>query len=81
MTHLHVPRRRLPLALWDVHRALRVGAPFELQVLVGDYEGDALPGDQVGGRFFAGWPPDRLVDQVTGAGFDVDGGLADRVRR
>jgi double-stranded uracil-DNA glycosylase len=73
MTHLHVPRRRLPLALWDVHRVLSVGAPFELQVLEGDYEGDALPGDQVGGRFFAGWPPDRLVDQVTGAGFAVDG--------
>ena len=29
MTHLHVPRRRLPLALWDLHRVLAVGAPFD----------------------------------------------------
>ena len=55
MTHLHVPRVRLPLALWDLHRVLAVGRPFELQVLEGDYEGDDLPGDEVGGRFFAGW--------------------------
>jgi TDG/mug DNA glycosylase family protein len=74
MTHLHVPRRRLPLALWDLHRVLVVGAPFELQVLEGAYEGNDLPGDGVGGRFFAGWPPDRLVDQVTGAGFEVEAG-------
>jgi double-stranded uracil-DNA glycosylase len=72
MTHLHVPRVRLPMALWDLQRVLAVGAPFELQVLEGEYEGDALPGDEVGGRFFAGWPPGRLAEVVTGAGFDVD---------
>ena len=72
MTHLHVPRVRLPMALWDLQRVLAVGAPFELQVLEGEYEGDALPGDEVGGRYFAGWPPDRLAEVVTGAGFDVD---------
>ncbi len=72
MTHLHVPRRRWPLALWDLHRALSVGAHLELQVLEGEYEGDDLPGDTVGGRFFAGWPAGRLVDQVVGAGFEVE---------
>ncbi len=71
MTHQHLPRHRLPLALWDVHRVLRVGAPFELQVLAGDYEGTALPDDGIGGRFFAGWAPDRLAEVVFGAGFDV----------
>ena len=71
MSHLHVPRDRLPLALWDLHRALRVGAPLAMQMLHGEYEGDALPGDDVGGRFFAGWSPGRLVDTVTGAGFEV----------
>jgi double-stranded uracil-DNA glycosylase len=77
MTHLHVPRRRLPLALWDLHRVLTVGAPLEIQVLQGEYEGDDLPGDTVGGRFFAGWTPHRLVDQVVGAGFEIeDGSLA-----
>ena len=72
MTYLHVPRLRLPLALWDLHRVLAVGTPLELQVLEGSYEGNDLPGDEVGGRFFAGWEPDRLVDVVTGAGFEID---------
>jgi TDG/mug DNA glycosylase family protein len=74
MTHLHVPRLRLPLALWDLHRVLAVGAPFELQVLAGSYEGSALEGDDVGGRFFAGWEPGDLLDVVAGAGFDVEDG-------
>jgi TDG/mug DNA glycosylase family protein len=74
MTHLHVPRHRLPMALWDLHRVLTVGSPFEIQVLEGEYEGDALPGDDVGGRFFAGWTPDRLSDVVVGAGFEVEQG-------
>ena len=47
-------------------------ARSSVQVLEGGYEGDDLPGDEVGGRFFAGWEPDRLVDVVVGAGFDVD---------
>jgi TDG/mug DNA glycosylase family protein len=74
MSHLHVPATRLPLALWDLHRVLSVGAPFDLQVLAGDYEGDRLPGDDVGGRFFSSWTSDRLVDVMTGAGFDVEDG-------
>ena len=48
MTHLHVPRHRLPVALWDLHRVLGSAHPFELQVLEGEYEGDALPGDERG---------------------------------
>jgi double-stranded uracil-DNA glycosylase len=72
MTHLHVPRLRLPLALWDLQRVLTVGAPFDIQVLAGDYEGNDLPDDDVGGRFFAGWQPASLADVVTGAGFEVD---------
>jgi double-stranded uracil-DNA glycosylase len=74
MTHLHVPRLRLPLALWDLHRVLKVGAPLEVQVLEGDYEGTALPDDTVGGRFFAGWGGDALVDLIVGAGFEVETG-------
>ncbi len=72
MTHLHIPRDRLPMALWDLHRVLRVGSPFEVQVLAGSYEGDDLPGDRLRGRYFAGWEPDRLMDVVTGAGFEVE---------
>ena len=72
MSYLHVPRVRLPLALAQLHRALRVGAPFDLQVLTGDYEGHALASDDIGGRFFSSWAPDALVDILIGAGFDVD---------
>jgi len=74
MTHLHVPRDSLPMALWDLHRVLRVDSPFELQMLEGAYQGRDLPGDELPGRFFAGWEPHRLVDMVTGAGFEVEEG-------
>jgi TDG/mug DNA glycosylase family protein len=71
MTHLHVPRARLPLALWDLHRTLAVGAPFELQVQAGD-EGLHQADDALPGRFFAEWGTRDLVDAVVGAGFEVD---------
>lgn len=71
MSYLHVPRARLPLALADLHRAMVVGGPLDVQVLAGDYEGTALPSDDVGGRFFSASPPEALVDVLAGAGFDV----------
>jgi len=71
MSYLHVPSVRLPGALADLHRTLVVGAPLEIQVLAGDYEGRALPADRIGGRFFAAWTPERLRDVLMGAGFDV----------
>jgi TDG/mug DNA glycosylase family protein len=61
----------LPLALADLHRSLTVGAPLDIQVLGGDYEGEAHVNDDVGGRFFCGWRIDRLRDVLLGAGFDV----------
>jgi TDG/mug DNA glycosylase family protein len=70
MSYLHVPSLRLPLALADMHRALTVGAPVDLQVLGGEYEGRKLPQDDVGGRFFAAWTPERLLDVMVGAGFE-----------
>src|SRR5215469_13433751 len=72
MSYLHVPRARLPLALADLHRCLLPGAPVDVQVLHGDYEGNALPQDDVGGRFFAAWEVDALRDVLTGAGFAVE---------
>jgi len=71
MSYLHVPSGRLPGALGDLHRSLVVGAPVDVQVLAGDYEGDALPADRIGGRFFAAWTPQRLSDVLVGAGFEV----------
>lgn len=73
MSYLHLARARLPMALADLHRILPVGAPVDLQVLAGDYEGHSLQGDDVGGRFFAAWRADALADVVVGAGFEVGG--------
>jgi TDG/mug DNA glycosylase family protein len=72
MSYLHVPRVRLPLALADLHRVLTVGAPVDVQVLAGSYEGHELPDDDVGGRFFASWPPAQFADVLVGAGFEID---------
>ncbi len=77
MSYLHVPSTDLPLALADLHRVLGPGAPIDVQVLHGDYEGNALPEDDVGGRFFAAWKPDTLLDVFVGAGFDVHACQAD----
>jgi TDG/mug DNA glycosylase family protein len=71
MSYLHVPSLRLPMALAELHRILVVDAAVDIQVLVGAYEGRALPDDDIGGRFFASWQPDALHDVVVGAGFDV----------
>ncbi|HVC68875.1 MAG TPA: methyltransferase domain-containing protein [Acidimicrobiales bacterium] len=84
MSYLHVPSERLPMALAELHRVLVVGGSVEIQVLAGAYEGRALPDDDIGGRFFASWQPERLCDVVVGAGFeigelDLDGDLV-RVR-
>jgi double-stranded uracil-DNA glycosylase len=71
MSYLHVPRKRLPVALADLHRMLSVGAPLDLQVLHGEFEGTGLPDDRIGGRFFAAWEAPDLGRVLTGAGFEV----------
>jgi TDG/mug DNA glycosylase family protein len=71
MSYLHLPGMWLPAALADLHRVLVVDAPVDLQVLAGDYEGNALAADDIGGRFFCAWRPEQLVDVMTGAGFEV----------
>lgn len=70
--YLHVERGRLPLALAELHHAVGVGAPVELTMKRGDYEGSELPGDDFPGRFFACWQPADLADVVVGAGFVID---------
>jgi double-stranded uracil-DNA glycosylase len=70
MSYLHVPATALPLALADLHRVLAVDGLLDMQVLAGSYEGHDLPGDDVGGRFFASWQPGALEDVLIGAGFD-----------
>jgi len=69
-SYLHIPRRRLPWALMELHQALAVGAPADLTMLRGDDEG-LLPGDDFAGRFFARWQPEALGEVLEGAGFEV----------
>jgi TDG/mug DNA glycosylase family protein len=68
-SYVHVPSRRLPLALADLHHATVVGGRVRLRLMAGDGEG-TYPDDDFPGRFFASWSPDRLVDVILGAGFD-----------
>lgn len=60
--HLETPRTGLPIALWELHRAMAVGATVELQVLDGDDGRRPDPASRA----------DALVDVVTGAGFAVE---------
>ncbi len=77
--HQHLTAPELPMALADVHRVLAVGGRFDLTLFA------ALPGqptseevttpgsgDDLPGRLFTWWDPDRLAAVVTAAGFRVD---------
>jgi double-stranded uracil-DNA glycosylase len=71
-SYVHLPRSALPMALWDLHRALAVGAPAEVRVFEGDLEHGPFDGDDFPGRSFSLWDPDHLRDVLVGAGFEVD---------
>lgn len=68
-SYVHVARPRLPLALADLHRSLRPGAPVELVLFRGDQDLDPFAGDDFAGRRFSAWDPDRLREVLVGAGF------------
>jgi TDG/mug DNA glycosylase family protein len=69
-SYVHVPSERLPLALADLHHATAVGGRIWLQLLEGEGDGPYAD-DDFPGRLFARWRRERLVDVVTGAGFEV----------
>ena len=71
MAYHHVPRVRVPMALADLHGALDVGSPIDVQVLHGAYEGAAYPPDDIGGRYFGAWTATGWHDVLVGAGFEV----------
>ncbi len=52
---VHLPRAEVPMALWDLHRCLRLGAPVTLGLFPG--------------RRFSLWPEPLLRAVVEGAGF------------
>jgi TDG/mug DNA glycosylase family protein len=68
-SYVHLARPEIPLALWDLHRSLRVGAPVRMSFFGGDQEHDTLPGDDFAGRRYSLWTPARLAWVVEGAGF------------
>jgi TDG/mug DNA glycosylase family protein len=69
---VHLQRSAVPLALWDLHRAMAVGAPLRLGLFRGDAEHAGVPDDDVSGRSFSPWPPDLLELVLEGAGFAVE---------
>ena len=72
--HQHLRHEQLPLALAELHRVLAVGAPLSLRVFhaAGSPEPGSRSDDDLPGRWFSWWAPDRLTDVVVGAGFDID---------
>ncbi len=70
-SYVHVARHHLPLALWDLHRACRVGAPAALRVFCGDQPDGPHAGDEFGDRNYTWWDEDLLTDIYEGAGFSL----------
>jgi TDG/mug DNA glycosylase family protein len=69
--YVHLDRRRVPLALWDLHRCLRVGGRAALGLFGGDEDHAGFDDDPLAGRAFSRWPADLLDHVLVGAGFDV----------
>jgi len=69
--YMHIPAERLPMALADVHRALKVGGALHIQV-TSDRAQLAEPDERFAGRHFDRWPLERLIDVVIGAGFTIE---------
>ena len=73
---VHLDRRLVPMALWDLHRAVRVGGGICLHLFEGDADHAQVDDDDLAGRWFHAIPEALLRHLLEGAGFDV--GLWDR---
>jgi len=76
-SYVHLPRAAVPLALADLHRAMKVDGRATLWFFGGTgdrHEGrDLFANDDFPGRFFSLWSDDvDVADIVAGAGFTVD---------
>jgi TDG/mug DNA glycosylase family protein len=67
---VHLPRGQVPMALWDAHRSMQVGAPLEAVLFGGDAEHAPFEEDAFAGRWFSLWPIDLLEHVLHGAGFE-----------
>lgn len=69
----HVSATELPSALAELHRVTTVGGRLEMTVFAGDGEGVTDEADDdLPGRFFALWSPERLRTVIEAAGFSVE---------
>jgi TDG/mug DNA glycosylase family protein len=75
-SYVHLDRRAVPLAWWDLHRVLRVGGLAHLGLFGGDADHISFDDDDFAGRSFSHWPEELLDLVLDGAGFSV----VDRVR-
>lgn len=76
-SYVHLRRAAVPMALADLHRSLRVGAPVTLGFFGArddsEDEGAFLfRSTDFPGRFFSVWSKDHLGEVAAGAGFDVE---------
>lgn len=71
--HLHLPRRDIPMALADLHRALAPGAPAFVRVLGREQGHDVRARGPFAGRLFSTWAPGELEPICRGAGFELEG--------
>lgn len=71
-SYVHLDRRSLPMAWWDLHRALRVGATAHLGLFEGNDDLTRFDGDDFPGRSFSHWPDSLLTHVLTGAGLTVE---------
>ena len=70
-SYQHLAHEHLPAALAELHRVTAVGAPVDLSLFAGEGTTTTDDEDDLPGRCFAHWPPDRLSDVLVGAGFEV----------
>lgn len=70
LVHLH--RALVPMALWDVHRSMRVGARLCMSLFEDDREHGTIDGDDFPGRSFSGWDESTLRAVIEGAGFELE---------
>ena len=69
--YLHLPRAALPVALADLHQALRPQAPAFVTFMGDGLGPEWRAGEPFAGRLFTGWPDDLIEAVVRSAGFDV----------
>lgn len=74
-SYVHLDRRACPVAWWDLHRVLKVGASAHLGLFtsIAGMSNDhaRFPDDEFPGRSFSHWDPDLLDLVLEGAGFSV----------